>query len=179
MKEKFKSINLLREKRLDTIDEIINWALSIGRLIIILTEVIALSAFLYRFSLDRKLIDLHDKISQKQTILKLLKPNEEKFRNLQARTYEDTGLEEIAAKTPKTLKEILSYVPQDSSLASFSMSKDSVRLETSSQSVSSAKTFLKTLKASPIIESISLDRIENRASTGKIVLILTLELKKN
>ncbi|MCL5970320.1 MAG: PilN domain-containing protein [Patescibacteria group bacterium] len=179
MKTKIKSINLLRKKGLDTVDEFVNWALSIGRLIVILTEVIALSAFLYRFSLDRKIIDLHDKISQKQVLLKLLKSNEDKFRNLQTRMQENLTLEDVTAKTPKVLKEIADYVPENTSLVSFSMSKDSVRLETSSSSVPSAKTFLKTLKASPIIESVSLDRIENKASSGKIVLILTLELKKN
>src|SRR3989344_9329514 len=79
------SINLYKGKSRNFIDRFILWTLSAGRLIIILTEILALSAFLYRFSLDRNLIDLNDKIKNEEIILNYLKKNEENFRSIQDR----------------------------------------------------------------------------------------------
>src|SRR3989344_5694832 len=78
-------INLVKKKEVATFDKAINWALSIGRLIVIITEIIAISAFVYRFSLDQKLVALHEDIGIKKGQLALLKNDEENFRNLQDR----------------------------------------------------------------------------------------------
>jgi hypothetical protein len=44
MAKKSASINLIKTDRKETIDHVVNWALTIGRALIILVEVIALSA---------------------------------------------------------------------------------------------------------------------------------------
>ncbi|MDE2025485.1 MAG: hypothetical protein KGJ07_03255, partial [Patescibacteria group bacterium] len=77
------TINLVRGRRPRVLDQFVGWALTIGRVVVILTELIALGAFLYRFGLDRQLVDLHDKIAQEQSIVDLLKQNENSYRNLQ------------------------------------------------------------------------------------------------
>ena len=84
MQKKPISINLLKQQT-SLVDRFIDWALTIGRLLVILTEIVALSAFIYRFSLDRQLIDLHSKITQEQAIANYLNNNEKKYRNLQDR----------------------------------------------------------------------------------------------
>ena len=75
------SINLLKG-RVNLLDEIVKWSLTIGRLLIITVELVAFTAFIVRFSLDRTLIDLHDKIRQEQAIVASLKDTEAKYRNL-------------------------------------------------------------------------------------------------
>src|SRR3972149_11726382 len=76
------SINLIKSK-VNIFDEILKWALTVGRLLVILTELTAFSAFIYRFTLDRTLIDLHEKINQEQAIVASLKDREAIYRNLQ------------------------------------------------------------------------------------------------
>src|SRR3989344_3425468 len=51
------------------IGRIVTWATTYGRYIMILTEIIVLLAFISRFSLDRKLTDLKEEITQKQAII--------------------------------------------------------------------------------------------------------------
>jgi hypothetical protein len=46
------SINLLDNKGKSFTEQFLDWALAIGRLLIIVTETVALAAFLYRFSID-------------------------------------------------------------------------------------------------------------------------------
>src|ERR1035437_3785993 len=79
------SINLLRNDKKETVEHIINWAVTIGRILIVVVELAALAAFLYRFTLDSQLQDLHSKIKQEQTILEVQKKNEDTYRNLQDR----------------------------------------------------------------------------------------------
>ena len=85
MPNKFGSINLVKSDKGETVERVINWLLSIGRILVIVTELVALGAFLWRFGLDQQLIDLHSKIKQKQAIVEAFKKNEEEYRNLQDR----------------------------------------------------------------------------------------------
>src|SRR3990167_7632931 len=78
------SINLVRS-HMGLLDQFIKWALSIGRVVVILVELVALATFLYRFTLDRQIIDLREKIKQEQAVLTFLKPREDKYRNIQER----------------------------------------------------------------------------------------------
>ena len=55
-------INLIAQPK-ELIEKIFSeWAVNFGRIIIVLTELIALSALGYRFYIDRQIIDLHQKI---------------------------------------------------------------------------------------------------------------------
>ncbi len=81
---KVTSINLIRSEQTHHIDTILKWALTTGRFLIILTETIALSAFVYRFSLDREIIDLTDEIKNNQAVVSLY-TDEPRYRNLQER----------------------------------------------------------------------------------------------
>ena len=58
------SINLVKSRKPHFLDRFITWALNAGRLLVIITETVALSAFLFRFGLDREIVDLNDKIKQ-------------------------------------------------------------------------------------------------------------------
>jgi predicted negative regulator of RcsB-dependent stress response len=79
------SINLLRNDKKETVEHIINWAVTIGRVLVVVVELAALAAFLYRFTLDNQLQDLHSKIKQEQAIIEIQKKNEDTYRNLQDR----------------------------------------------------------------------------------------------
>lgn len=79
------AINLLGQEDLKHTPQgrIIGWALTYGRYIMIGTEIVVLLAFISRFSLDRKLTDLKEEISQKQAILEANKDLERDIRELQ------------------------------------------------------------------------------------------------
>ncbi|HVZ58575.1 MAG TPA: hypothetical protein VG935_02380, partial [Patescibacteria group bacterium] len=86
------NVNLLKKKGTPNLDIFIHWAITGGRFIVILTETIALAAFLYRFSLDRQIVDLHDQINAKETIVAALKDQEVSYRELQQRILQTKQL---------------------------------------------------------------------------------------
>ncbi len=162
------SINLVKNRGSTFFDKFIRWALTVGRTLVILTEVIALSAFLYRFSLDREIIDLHGKIKQKQLILGFAKENEETYRNVQDRLTLIETQNTKAGVVPKMLQDVISLAPSDFLVRSITVSETQIRLEATARNIQSITTFIQGLKNYPSVQAVSLDKIENKTSSGTI-----------
>ncbi len=79
------SINLIGEEEIEhtPVGRIVSWAVTYGRYIMIGTEIIVLLAFISRFSLDRKLTDLKESVSEKEEIIVANQDFEKDFRHLQ------------------------------------------------------------------------------------------------
>lgn len=171
------TINLAKNRGDSFWDTFISWALTVGRVVVILTEGIALAAFLYRFSLDRQLVDLHDHIQQQTAVVNLLKNNEATFRNLQNRLSVAKNVMTSANSFTKTFVDILNLIPSDMQVATFQMTPDAVRMEGTLQSITSLRTLVDNLKAYPHVSSVSLDKIETNTSTATVGVTLTILLK--
>lgn len=178
MVNKLPSINLLKEKEKSFFEKFISWALTIGRLTVILTEGIALVAFLYRFSLDRQLIDLKTKIQQEQQIVKASKANEDKFRNLQERLSLVSKYAFSGSSVINVFKDFSSFAPSDMVFNNIVISQDRVKMDADVQSITSLSIFIKKLKAHPKVTAVNLDKIENKVTNSKISVIIIASLKK-
>lgn len=176
MKRKFHSINLLKNKDADFFSNFIKWALTIGRLIVIVTEIIALSAFVYRFSLDKKLIDLRSEIKQKQTIVEGQKANEEKYRDLHDRISLASNFASLSLEKHKIFKDLLGLTPQGMTLNSLNLSNDKINIEANVRSTPSLGIFVNLLKNYPSIDAISIDNIENKPQTNFILVNIAATL---
>src|SRR3989344_4079581 len=174
MPDNLPSINFAKDKQIPLFDKFMNWALTVGRLIVIITEVIAIIAFVYRFSLDEKLVDLHSAIKQKQNIISVLKNDENKYRNLQDRIALASTFSEKAISSNKTIADIVHLIPNQVRTNNLIFSKDRVSMDVSMVSISSLTDFIESLKNYPNMKSISIENIENKPSVGLSVHITTM-----
>lgn len=166
MQNNLSSINLVKNKEIPLFDKFMNWSLTIGRLIVIITEVVAVAAFIYRFSLDERLIDLHSAIKQKRNIISALKNDEDKYRNLQDRIAIAATFSEKATKFNQTIMDIVSLIPNQIKINNLTMGKDRININIDVNSTSSLTDFITPLKNYPGIKSISIDSLENKPSVG-------------
>ena len=85
--KKSQPINLLPKEEFaaSTFGRIIKWLLSTFRVIVIVVEVVVMSAFLSRFWLDARSTDLNDQIKQRQSIIASFSSFEQSFRATQAK----------------------------------------------------------------------------------------------
>ena len=178
MQKSSASINLLK-KQTSLVDRFITWALTVGRLLVILTEIVALSAFIYRFSLDRQLIDLHSKIVQEQAIVNYLKDNEKTYRNLQDRLATAANFSTLGASRLKVFSDIVGFTPQGMSYNNLSLYENRIKVDANVDSVSSLSTFVNSLKNYPAIDTVSIDKIGSKPSSAVIVISITATLKPN
>ena len=176
MSNNLSSINLIKNKQIPLFDRFMNWALTVGRLIVIFTEIVAISAFIYRFSLDERLIDLHSAIKQKQNLISLLRQDEDKYRNLQDRIALASSLMEKNVKANKIVFDIVGLAPQGTRIDNLTFNKDNLTINANINSVSFLTDFINILKDYPDIKAVSIDNIESEPAAGLSVDI-TIMLK--
>lgn len=173
------SINLLRTTQARLWDKLLQWALTTGRFLIILTETIALSAFVYRFTLDRQIVDLADSIKDKQTIMSLYKDAEPQFRNL----HERLAFVEKTAKTedPKTvmLKRFIALAQGRVAFQTLTINDKAIDMEVLATSTGALSEFLRAVKTIPEVRSVTISRVENKAATGIVLVTVNAELITN
>lgn len=171
------SINLIKTKT-SVLDDILKWALSVGRLLIILTELVAFITFVYRFSLDRTLIDLHGTIKQEQEIVASLKDKEAEYRNLQERLSDIKNVSINGNRNSKILADVINETPNDITFNSFKIENNTAEIDTNIQSISSLTNFLTVLREYPQSSSVSIERIDNQSLTNSINVIIIIKLKE-
>jgi Tfp pilus assembly protein PilN len=171
------SINLLGNKN-KTLDLIISWTLTIGRTLVIVVELVALGAFLYRFSLDNQLQDLRTKIKQEQAIVVYQKGSESKYRNLQDRLALISLVSKDSGKDLKIFKDIVALAPKGLTFKILDLSAERAQMEASVNSVASLSSFIDKLKAYPSVDNVSLDKIQNDTTTATITIGISVNFKK-
>lgn len=172
-----RKINLLPNKGDTLINQFLSWALTVGRLLVIITETLALSVFIYRFSLDVKIIDLHDKIKTQSIIVENFQEGENTFRDLQTRLASANTYDATDDKSLKILKDILEMGQNRVTFRNITVTSNSIELEVQSPSASTLSLFTRALKSYPEVNTLSIERVENQTSTATVTVSINAELK--
>jgi hypothetical protein len=159
------------------VTQFLNWALTVGRLLIILTEGLALGVFLYRFTLDMKIVDLHDEIKNQSIILQNFKPLEDTYRNLQQRITLAKNYDAAGTITPTILQDIIAMGQGLITFKTIIIEDDSAKLEVQAPSTAAISDFINLLKGNPNILLVSIDKVENKTSNASITVGITAALK--
>jgi Tfp pilus assembly protein PilN len=143
---------------------ILKWALTVGRYIVIVTELIVILAFLSRFKLDRDLTNLYEEIEQKQAIIESASDLENDFRFLQKRLAIIKALEKEQPHAAKILEELAGLTPVDVSLTDLSSSKEEISFSATTLSEAGLATFLNNLKNSERFDDLNLSQVSSEAT---------------
>ena len=139
-----------------------NWLLSAGRYIVIFVNLAVVSAFVSRFWLDKKRIDLSDQIRQRQAILESVSGFEQEFRLFQSRLNQAGNA--IAAKEGvlAPLDLIIGSLPKDIIFLQygFDSSRKEASVSTFVFSEASLNVFVDNLLAKSNVSSVKIGTIE-------------------
>ena len=171
------NINLIGKPKESFSENFFRWAINIGRMIIIVTELVAVGALIYRFTLDRKIIDLHDQIKKSSIFVTAQTAKEQDYRNIQSRL---TNIKDINVQTQEKIS-IMNNILKALSTGAFSssnitVSQNSISIKGVAFSIFPINDFINSLKQNPNITSISLDDVSS-TSEG-IEFKMTMELKQ-
>lgn len=178
MAEKEKSINLLPHNSESFATQFFNWALSVGRLLIILTETVALATFIYRFSLDMQLVDLHDKIKSESFILDNFQSAEDTFVDLQSRLSTINQYTPIGNRTENIFSDLIKMGQGTVTFKDMTVNTQIATIEVQSSSTGSLTTFVNNIEKYPLITNVSVDKVESSPSSAQITLLITATLKQ-
>ncbi len=175
------NINLLPHKEFDqtVLGKLLRWALTYGRYIIVSTEVIVLLAFIYRFSLDRKITDLNDEIIQKSAIVQANMPFEQQFRNLQLRVQQVGNLFSNQDLLPKLLKHMENITPTGIRFTALAFSENAISAQVTASDTQVLSVFIQNLKSSDMLSDVNIGNInKGGAGANETRFALTANIKK-
>ncbi len=170
-------INLLPTDEIEKapLGKFLKWALTYGRYIVVITELIVLLAFLSRFKLDRDITDLSEEIMRKKNIIVNAEPFENKVRQLQNR-LEKISLAVDATNHPDRMFSYLTTIlPQETVLDSVTISGSQAILTGKTPSETGLSTLVSNLRKNKDVTSIAVDKIV-RDEGGVVSFSLTLNL---
>ncbi|MEK7622887.1 MAG: PilN domain-containing protein [Patescibacteria group bacterium] len=158
-----KEINLLPKEKWETgtAGKLLKWALSIGRYIVVFTELVVISAFLYRFSLDRKLMDINEQVNQQKKIIVTYGDLETNFRTLQAKLTNISKAEKNSLDMSVILTNLSEITPLDTTYNSIDVEGQKVALEGQTLSEIGLATLLTKAQESKIFSGVSLDNVSS------------------
>lgn len=170
-------VNLGPSKNRQSIEQIFfKWALNVGRVIIIATELIALAALSFRFIMDRQIIDLHDKIKRDEIYIKSQEPKERKYRNIQSRLAYIKAISEESREKIDTLNQVLGFTNNGFiTVNNLAIYNTSISMSGSSSSLFSLNSFIDAMKKNPVVTSIALDEINSSDHGINFKLSITLK----
>ncbi len=159
--EEKESIQLLPEKDFEELPltkKITAWVINVGRIIIIVTELIAFSVFIGRIKLDRELTDLTNDLENQLIILQNARDFEGNFRDLQERLKIIGDLRQKQVPANQVLSLFPALLPSDTKLTglTFQPETNEINLIAETNSATGFAQTIQNLNSSPQIEEIAL-----------------------
>lgn len=163
-----KEINLLPREEFEKkpLGRFLTWALSVGRYIVIFTELIVILAFLSRFKLDRDLTDLNQSIREKTAIIESSAEFEKDFLSLQKRLAIIKKVNADQTSNTQLIVALAALTPIDVAINNLSFSEESVQIRGIALSEKGLGNFIANLINSPNFKNISLGRVSKKLETG-------------
>jgi hypothetical protein len=178
--EQLIKINLSPEKKESISNAFFKWSITIGKVVIIFTQLIAMGALAFRFYLDRQIIDLHDQIRAKENIVKEKANDEAEFRSIQKRLADIRVYSQETQSRNSSVNQVLSKLKETKFIIKqVSLSKDQISIESDTSSVIEINDFIKQLKLLENIESISVSDVEGHGTYTSFSLLIDLKRSQN
>lgn len=137
----------------------LQWSLTVGRYLVVFTELIVILSFGSRFTLDRRVTDLNASILQKKTIISSYGDLEANVREIQKKTesYVQVEQRQSLADAFPALTEI---TPHDVTLTNLTIQPGSVSFSGKTNSTNSLNLLINNLVLSNKFSDVSIEKLQ-------------------
>lgn len=164
-------INLLPQEEFDAsiLGRILKWAMGTFRIIVIVTEMIVMGAFLSRFWLDAQNADLAESIKIKSSEISAQSEFEKEFRDIQSKLNIVKSLS-AETKLSDRINLIASKTPSDITLSSVSVQNNTASIRGAAASEISVAQFLSNLKNEKTFKKVELGSLNSSENNANLTL---------
>ncbi len=173
-------INLLPKnlRELGLSDKIVNWALSYGRYVLVLTLSVVIVSFGMRFTLDQKLSDLFDSIKDKQLFIEANADFETDFRQVQQKLI-DIKTAKLEETGPAAVIETMAnIIPPEIRFTSFTFGDGTFSISATSTDEAVIARFAKILARQSNLTDINVSAISLSGDNPEIKFSVTGKWRK-
>jgi Tfp pilus assembly protein PilN len=146
----------------------LKWGLSVGRYIVIATELVVILAFLSRFKLDRDLSDLNESIAEKQAVLAAYSTLEADYRELAGRLGLIKQLRLTGLSSPEEIGSLEQLTPADVSFGMIRMTGTELELAGRAGSETGLAAFLRALTNKGGFKTVTVGQISSGEGSSGI-----------
>lgn len=157
--------------------KLVDWAINVGRWIVVLTEFVVICAFLSRFYFDTQLANLFDLIRQNKAIVGSALSFEENFRATQDKLKIAKEILANQEKATTIIVQISKLLPIETTLTDISVDKENLKISGYSLSEKSIELFLAGLTKNQKFYDVSLGKIVKNQETVAINFVITAKIK--
>lgn len=139
----------------------LKWALSVGRYIVIFTELIVIVSFASRFTLDRMVTDLNGSINQKERVIQSYGDLEAEFRFIQQQIEDHQQLKQDA-NLIDIFPILNENIPRNVVFETLLIRPDAINFTGSALSQDALNVLVNNLQLSPYFTQVTVNKIESR-----------------
>ncbi|PIP63405.1 hypothetical protein COW97_02730 [Candidatus Roizmanbacteria bacterium CG22_combo_CG10-13_8_21_14_all_34_12] len=165
-------INLLEKKELNLLDKLTFFCLNYLRYIIVITQLVVIGVFFYRFQIDQRIIDLKEGVEQKKEIVKIVLPLLNEAAKIDKKTLiiGETLLKQKSFS--KMVDYFLTSFPETIILTNMEVKDGSIKVTGNAGDIQHLQAFYILLKKENKFKIISLQNIKKIETGYNFVLIL-------
>lgn len=143
----------------------LRWALSVGRYLVIFTELVVIVSFATRFTLDRQVTDLNDAIGQRQRLIESYGTLESDFRVVQAKidTYKQI---EQQGNIVEIFPKISEVIPDGVKFQELTIFPDKLSFSGLALSQNTLNTLITNMQLSKSLFNVKVEKIESAGESS-------------
>lgn len=122
-------INLFPQKNINVVDRLIYFSFHYLRYILVITQLIVIGVFFYRFKVDQEIVDLKDSLNQKQEIVMVSQPLLDEVKRVDLKVTNIKSLLAEQSTTQKMFEYFLNNFPQKFTLTKLSLDPKTINFE--------------------------------------------------
>lgn len=153
-------INLLPPKNENLADKLIFFSFHYLRYILVITQLVVICVFFYRFRVDQDIIDLKDGIKQKQEIIRTVEPLLNEVRIVNGKIEQVKGGLNKQKQFDDLITYFLTEVPSELKLTTVTLNLNSIDCEGVTESTASVKMFYDKLLQSGKFKTVQLVNVQ-------------------
>ena len=158
-------INLLSQKETTVSEKMIFFLLNYLRYIIVITQLVVIGVFFYRFQIDQRTIDLKESVMQKKEIIEIVFPLLQEAENIDKKTGEINTVIKRQQNFDAMIKYLLSVFPETVTLVNLESTEDNLKVNGNATDARHLQAFFVLLKKENHFASVEFKSIK-KTETG-------------
>lgn len=159
-------INTAKEASLS--GQVLSWAITYGKYIIIITQIVVLVVFFLRFKFDRDHTDLKELVSQKQALVESISDLESEIRRIQTKLTFINQVTTNQTTVLTVLRFLQDHLPSDIIFSTLAINKDNLSFNATTKDLRSFNYVLKQLQQDKKFSEVMLEDIIRQKISGRI-----------
>ena len=156
------------------------WAITVGKTIIVLVELTALAALGYRFVIDRQIVDQNDEIAKQETLIEAQSDRENAYRATQVRLTHVKATQDNTTRKFVVMNEVLKAVRAGTFFSTnLSISEKSAAFNGTTFSIQTLANFIESLKQLPVVSGISVNEVSTSSEGVQFEILIDMSESQN